>query len=138
MLLEFRMLPNGNFCSNSEETKKKLSKMKRGDLFLLDYKPKRNVQFNRKIFALLKIVFQNQSKYDNMEDLRTEMKLKSGWYQTHITTKGKLIYIPKSMSFSEMDAIEFEEIYSKFIDIALKHFVPMDKQELEMEIIRFV
>jgi len=60
-----------------------------------------------------------------------------GLYAEHITTKGKIIYVPKSMSFAEMDENEFEELYSKFIDIALQHFVTMGRTELEDAILRF-
>lgn len=136
MLLGFKMLPNG-LLEPDEEAKKKLKKINNHDDFLMDYKPKRNYQFHKKMFAMLQVVFMNQNKYENLEDLRTEMKLKSGWYETHVTTKGKLIYMPKSMDFSTMDAIEFEEIYQKFIDIALLHFVAVTDEQLQMEIVRF-
>lgn len=121
-----------------EKSKKKLNKVAVGESFLMDFKPKRNYKFHKKMFALLSIVFRNQNKYDTLEDLRTEMKLKSGWYTEHLTMKQGIIYIPKSMSFADMDALEFEDVYSKFIDIALRDFIPMNKQELEEEIVRFM
>ncbi len=137
MLLEFRKLPNKNLVMD-EKSKKKLNKVAVGESFLMDFKPKRNYKFHKKMFALLSIVFRNQNKYDTLEDLRTEMKLKSGWYTEHLTMKQGIIYIPKSMSFADMDALEFEDVYSKFIDIALRDFIPMNKQELEEEIVRFM
>ena len=137
MLLEFTKGADGKPIPSSDKSIDKMSKIKIGEPFLMDYKPKRNYEFHKKGFALLNLIFENQDKYDTFEELRTEMVLKAGWYREHITTKGKLIYIPKSMSFAEMDEIEFAEIYSKFIDIALKHFVTMDKQELEDAILRY-
>jgi hypothetical protein len=137
MLLELIKSPDGKLIPIGDETVSRVSKMKSGDTVFVEYKPRRNYQFHKKAFSLLKLVFDNQSIYSNMEDLRTEFKLKAGWYQEHITTKGKVIYLPKSMSFADMDAVEFEEIYSKFIDIALKHFVTFNKQELEEQILRY-
>ena len=137
MLLEFTKGADGKPIPSSDKSIGKMSKIKVGESFLMDYKPKRNYQFHKKAFSLLKLVYDNQSIYSNMEDLRTEFKLKAGWYEEHITTKGKVIYLPKSMSFADMDAVEFEEIYSKFIDIALKHFVTFSKQELEESILRY-
>jgi len=136
MLLGFKMLPNG-LLEPDDEAKKKLKKIANNDSFLMEYKPKRNYQFHKKMFAMLKVVYQNQDKYSNMEDLRTELKLKCGWYSEHITQKQGIIYIPKSMDFSTMDAIEFEDIYQKFIDVALRDFVSVSNEQLQMEIVRF-
>lgn len=137
VLLEATKIADGKLIPSSEKSIKIFNRVKIGEEILIDYKAKRNVQFHKKGFALLNLVFQNQDIYRNLEDLRVEFRLKSGYYTEHITTKGKLIYIPKSMSFAEMDENEFEELYSKFIDIALKHFVKMDKRDFEDAILRF-
>ena len=138
MLLETTKSADGKLIPSSEKSIKIFNKVKIGEEILIDYKAKRNLQFHKKGFALLNLVFQNQDIYTNLEDLRVEFRLKAGYYTEHITTKGKLIYIPKSMSFAEMDENEFEELYSKFIDIALQHFVKMDKRDFEDAILRFV
>lgn len=130
------MLPNG-LVEPSDKAREKLKNIKNDEVFLIDFKPKRNVLFHRKMFAMLKVVFLNQDKYSNMEHLRTELKLKSGWYNEHISQKQGIIYIPKSMDFSSMDAIQFEDIYQKFIDIALRDFVSVTNEELQVEIVRF-
>ena len=138
MLLELAKSADGSFIPSTENSIAKFKKVKIGETILVDYKAKRNVQFHKKGFSLLNLIYQNQSKYESFEAMRTEFKLKAGLYELHVTTKGKTIYVPKSMSFSEMDENEFEELYSKFIDIALKHFVPMDRQDLEDAVLRFV
>lgn len=115
-----------------------MQKIKNGDTIMIEYKPKRNYLFHKKAFALLNLVFQNQDKYENITDLLVEFKLKAGHYNHHLTTKGKIIYIPKSISFAEMDELEFGEIYNKFIDIALRDFVAMSKEDLEKQIINFM
>ena len=115
-----------------------MQKVKNGDTIMVEYKPKRNYQFHKKAFALLNLVLQNQNRYTNINDLLVEFKLKAGHYQEHLTTKGKIIYIPKSISFAEMDELEFGEIYNKFIDIALRDFVTMSKEDLEKQIINFM
>ena len=138
MLLELTKSADGSFIPSTENSIAKFKKVKIGETTLVDYKAKRNVQFHKKGFSLLNLIYQNQSKYESFEAMRTEFKLKAGLYELHVTTKGKTIYVPKSMSFSEMDENEFEELYSKFIDIALKHFVPMDRCDLEDAVLRFV
>ena len=126
------LIPADNDCIEN------MQKVKNGEVVMIEYKPKRNVLFHRKAFALLNLVLQNQDKYENITDLLVEFKLKAGHYNHHLTTKGKIIYIPKSISFAEMDELEFSDIYNKFIDIALRDFVTMSKEDLEKQIINFM
>jgi len=100
-----------------------------GEVYRCEIKKPRNIKFHRKFFALLQYVFENQEKYDTAEDLRVEIELKSGSYAEHITTKGKLIYIPKSIAFEKMDNIEFEKLYNKAVDVILKDFIIGDTKE---------
>ena len=85
-------------------------------------KTKRNIGFNRKAMRLIRDVFENQDTYDEFEDILVEFKLKSGHYREHITTKGVLIYVPKSIDFDNCEQAEFEELYKKWINIAADHF----------------
>jgi len=100
-----------------------------GEVYRCEIKKPRNIKFHRKFFALLQYVFENQDKYDNAEDLRVEIELKAGNYTEHITTKGKMIYIPKSIAFEKMDNIEFEKLYNKAVDVILKDFIIGDTKE---------
>ena len=84
----------------------------------------RNPKFHRKYFALLGLVFDSQDKYANKEHFLTEIKLKIGHYDEHVTLEGELILKPKSISFDKCEELDFQEIYSKTIDVCLKHFMP--------------
>jgi hypothetical protein len=138
MKLTFLKSVGGVLLPSDDECIESMNKIKNGTEIMIEYKQKRNVKFHRKAFALLNLVLKNQDKYSNINDLLVEFKLKSGHYEEHITTKGKIIYVPKSIAFSEMDELEFNELYSKFIDIALQHFISMSKEELEQQIINFI
>lgn len=138
MKLTFLKSTGGVLLPSDEECVEYMQKVPNGKEIMIEYKPKRNVKFHRKAFALLNLVLANTDKYSNINDLLIEFKLKAGHYQEHITTKGKIIYVPKSIAFSEMDEIEFGEIYSKFADIALQHFVSISREELERQIINFL
>jgi hypothetical protein len=123
MKLTFLKSVGGVLLPSDDECIEAMNKIKNGTEIMIEYKQKRNVKFHRKAFALLNLVLKNQDKYSNINDLLVEFKLKSGHYEEHITTKGKIIYVPKSIAFSEMDELEFNELYSKFIDIALQHLI---------------
>ncbi len=114
-----------------------LTKFKQGETLRAVLTKPRNSKHHRKFFAMLNLVFQNQDIYDVLEDLLTEVKLRTGHYKAHVTVKGKVIYIPKSISFDELDQLEFDDIYEKAIKCCLKYFIKPDNDELIDQIIRF-
>jgi hypothetical protein len=107
-----------------------LSKWAFNSILECDVKKPRNVAFHRKFFALVGIVFKNQDKYISQDDLLTEIKLKTGHYKEHITTKGEIIYLPKSISFAKMDEMSFSSFYDKAVDVVLQYFMPVEEAEL--------
>lgn len=137
MLLEFRMLPNRNLVANTDEAKAKLKRVKSGEPIIIDFKPKRNARFHRKLFALLKVIFQNQEHYESIDHLREMVTIKAGHCETILAPNGYTHFKAKSISFSEMDEAEFEDFYSKILDIAFEWF-GMDRDLVEQELVRFM
>jgi len=116
---------------NSDE-QEKIALWANGDLIKCTTHKMRNPKFHRLVFAFLNFIFQNQERYETLDDLLIEFKLRSGYYNEHITTKGVIVYVPKSISFENCDELQFRELYNKWIDIAIKYFVPkMTKLEVE-------
>jgi hypothetical protein len=96
--------------------------LKSDNMYKCDIRRARNPQHHRKGFALIKLIFDSQERYRTIEDLLVELKLMTGWYREHIRPNGELIYVPKSISFADMDQIEFEAFYELLIDIAIQQF----------------
>jgi len=115
-----------------------VSKLNVGDIIKAKTNKPRNYEFHKKFFALIDLVFENQDKYETLEDLLVEIKLKVGHYKEHLTTKGQIIYLPKSISFAKMDEAEFSIFYEKVIDVILKYFIPVSRQDLELMINEFI
>jgi len=109
----------------------KLSRWKFGDILACEVRKPRNAKFHRKFYALMNVVFDNQDKYDKFKDFIREIKLKTGVYDEHITTKGEIVYIPGSIAFHNMDDMEFEKFYSDAIDVVLKHFIPTTREDTD-------
>ena len=86
--------------------------------------------------ALVRLVFENQERYNSIEDLLVEFKLKVGHYKEHITTDGKIVYVPKSISFSQMDEYEFNEFYNKALNV-LGKIIKVDSETLREQIEQF-
>ena len=103
------------FIPAEEDAEKIYKRVGLGEYVQMDYKPARNYNFHKKFFSMVQHVFENQERYETLEDLLIEIKLKSGHYQEHLTTKGKIIYVPKSISFDNMDELKFQAFYDKAV-----------------------
>ena len=104
-------------------------KLRVGSMYKVDIRKARNPDFHRKAFALIKLIFESQEKYRTIEDLLIELKLRVGWYHEHIRSNGELIYVPKSISFADMDDLHFAQFYDAVIDIAIQDYGLKDAVE---------
>lgn len=111
------------------------NKLDAGTIVSCEAWKERNYRFHKKYFALLNIVFENQKKYDNFEAFRAEVIMRAGYFNMHIHLSGQQSFSPKSIAFKNMDEIEFEKLYSKTIDVILKHFlVGTTDEEIRKEV----
>ncbi|MDX8382451.1 MAG: DUF1367 family protein, partial [Ghiorsea sp.] len=97
----FRKLQGGLFVPATQLDYELCKDMKVGDISGFERKAERNPAHHAKFWKLMEYVFAQQDQYTVMKSLYVEMKLKGGHYHEHITTKGRIIYIPISASFAE-------------------------------------
>lgn len=99
-------------------------KLKLGEEVEVEIRKPRNIGHHRKFFSLLNLVFQNQDEFDNMEDFRAVFTMRMGYYRIVPIFDRKTgsekapIYLPKSISFANMDQLEFDDFYNKALDVA--------------------
>ena len=102
----------------------------------------RNPAFHRKYFALLNVGFDNwepppltnKVKVEkNFNRFRKDIAILCGFYERHFRIDGTVRIEPQSISFAKMDEDTFQELYSKTIDILLKHVYgqDMDRDQLD-------
>ena len=124
---------SGNIEPLDIEGQEWLARRKIGAPFLVSAKEPRNAAFHRKYFAFIKYVYESTEKYENQSEVLTEMKLRTGHYETHISLKGVAVYVPSSIAFHKMGNDDFEVFYQKCIDVAIKYFYN-DCTEAEQEV----
>lgn len=112
-----------------------LARLEPGECIEAETRKARNPGHHRKFFALLQSAFVGQSRYKRLEDLLIEMKLRAGWYEEHITADGKLVYVPKSISWAQMDQQEFDRFYAEAIVALAEMF---GSEEVVMEADRII
>lgn len=120
---------NNTFKIAFDSDYEKAKKIKVGEPLEYEYKQLRNIRFHRKLFALLNMVFQNQEIYNNIEHLRKDLTIESGYYDLRPNIHGEEIKEAKSISFANMDQDEFDSYYSAVLDTVVKYF-HFDKQDI--------
>jgi hypothetical protein len=94
-------------------------KLKLGEYYEVEIKKKRNIKFHRKLFSLLNLCFNNQEHFNSIDELRAYVTMKAGYFVRTSTPDGEF-FTPKSISFSNMDQVEFDDFYDKVFQQIIK------------------
>ncbi|NTW34275.1 MAG: DUF1367 family protein [Bacteroidetes bacterium] len=120
------------YTSDQEE----LIKLKQNTEYKFVVTKPRNYKFHKKFFALLNLGFQNQDKLKTFEEYRIIKTMQSGFFKMIITDKGK-VFIPESISFCNMDEIEFETLFKTVMEIICTD-TKITEKEVIQELINFM
>jgi hypothetical protein len=113
-----------------------LKKIKLNQIYEFEFKQPRNYKHHRKFFALINLAFQNQDVYSNIDDLREDLTVSSGYYRMIQDRQGNEIKKPLSISFASMDQSEFNELYSKVCRVIIE-WLGVTNTEIEEEITQY-
>lgn len=133
MLLNLVRTNNG-LLPITDDGVKAVQKIKIGDDVFMEWKPRRNMKFHRKYFALLNAVMLNQEHFKSVDNLHEAIKYRAGYYETIFGLNGESFIKTKSISFHTMDWLEFESFYSEAIDVCIE----LTDEESVEQIIRFI
>lgn len=95
----------------------------------------RNPGHHRKLFALLKVVFEAQQTFATIDQLLGALKLSIGLFDTGLTIDKVPYVVPRSISFTAMDQNQFTVVYDKMVDVILTKILPaVSRSDLEAQI----
>jgi hypothetical protein len=129
-----------------------IKKMKVGELAHSDFKRVRNYKFHKKYFALVMFAFdqwepqggltyQGQPVMKNKERFRKDVAILAGFFESTVNLKGEVRLEAKSISFAQMDEIEFEALYSATLNVILSRVLTRysraDLDEVVEKLLRF-
>ena len=120
---------NNTFKTAFDSDYEYIKKLNVGEVYFFDVRRERNIGFHRKLFALFKMVYENQEHYDNLDALRKDLVIDAGHYTIRHTLWGEEVKEAVSLSFSKMTQDEFDKLYSDIVDTIVKHF-NFDKQDI--------
>lgn len=121
-----------NLVAADEEAEDAIARIAHGEALLIDIRRPRNLKFHRKYWALIATVFDNQERYPTREHLHVAVKLAAGWFDSMVLEDGRLVYVPRSISFAAMDEDEFTKFYSEAVG-AIIRLLPQFNAEFLLE-----
>lgn len=127
---------NGSLLPAYDSDYEKVKKIKQGDTVKCEVTKPRNIRFHKKFFALMNLVYQNQERYEHIDDLREQLTISAGYCTTTYTLEGVEQQKAKSISFAAMDELEFGELYNALLDVIVKYF-HFDRIEIEQNLAEF-
>lgn len=127
-------------------------RIKVGDGMRCKFTKVRNLWFHRKFFALLGVAYEaleapnleykGQKVEKNKDEFREEIIILAGFYIPTFTLRGDVRLKAKSISFGSMNEDEFDDLYSKTIDVilqkVLKNYTRDDLDKVVDEVLGFI
>jgi hypothetical protein len=128
----------GKFTPAHDSDHDLAKQLKAGEVYRFTFVKPRNYEFHKKFFALIKLVFENQDHYTNMDDLRRDLTIEAGFKVEKINQfTGEVRWDAQSISFASMDEIEFGKLYSKMLDTVIRVY-GWYGTDLEAEVAEFM
>lgn len=114
-------------------------KYKLGQVYRSDIVKPRNYKFHCLCFALLNLTFENQEQYDpeHFNPFRKMIAIEAGHYEEVVSRDGEVWKQAKSISYDELDDVEFEALFPKMMGVCGQILHDMDLKELEVEVIKY-
>lgn len=112
-----------------------LRSMRGDEIVHVTIKRKRNERHHRKFFALLNVVFPHQDTYPTMETFRAAVTCALGFADTVKLPDGRVILVPRSISFANMDQTEFDAFYERAVALICTRIIPgIGRADVEREV----
>ena len=120
---------DGVLSPASEQDIAYIESLKCGQGVTAEIKRTRNVQFHRKLFALLNYAYDSwepesqeykgQLVQKNFDRFRADITIMAGFYTSAVNLNGDVRLTPKSISFANMEQQDFDQLYNSIITVIL-------------------
>lgn len=114
--------PDNRFALAYDSDHEKAMRIKIGEVYKCTITKPRNYEHHKKYFALMKMVFENQEHYTNMDQMRKDITKVAGFVNTHVNFLGETVIEAQSINFASMDQFTFNELYERTKDVICIHF----------------
>lgn len=95
----------------------------------------RNLKHHRKFFALLNAIYPHQKTYPTHKLFRAAVSVAMGFGETTKLPDGRVIIVPESISFANMDQAAFEQFYDRAVELMVTRILPnVNRADLNREV----
>ena len=134
MKLVFQKL-NGSLLPADQDAEQALAKIAKGELVFVGIKKSRNIKHHRLYWALVGLVYDNQSTYQSKEVISDVLKISAGHADLVRLPNGGEYYRPRSISFAKMNQLEFSEFWDRICRYACEKLIPgIGERQLKNEL----
>jgi len=128
MKLQMIKLPGGLLTPASEMELTYLNKLKNDGQYEIEIKMTRNPQYHRRAFKFLNFCFEywksDRTFLDEkgqFDTFRGELMVQAGFFDQHYAIDGQSFIVkPRSISFSKMDQLEFQQCYHAMVNASMQ------------------
>jgi len=127
---------SGHLCPIDDAGKEAVGRLPVDDLVQVEFRRPRNLGHHRKFFALLNLIYMNQTRYHSPEDLLDAIKVYAGHSKVLRMTDGREVHTPLSIAFSAMDQTEFDIFWNRVVTTVCERIIPnLSREDLERELL---
>ena len=124
---------NGALWAYNSESEEVINKLSENEVYYYDVKKERNPQFHAKLFVLFTIGYQNVETKLPFDAWRKIKTMEAGYFDSWTTEKGTY-FEAKSLSFEKMSQEEFDDLYSKVLQV-IANEIGTTNEELEIQLL---
>jgi hypothetical protein len=121
-MIELSLMKVNNALHPDPAYEDEFDRIKGGQWYDCKLTQPRNYLFHKKFFAMIKACHEFQNRIDDFDLFRKVLISESGHVHSFQYQDGRLLLIPKSISFAECDETEFQKIYLNVWQTAMNKF----------------
>ena len=106
---------DGTLKCLEDSDKEYFKRVNQGEILKVKISKPRNPLFHRKFMKLVAVAYENQEIFEDINFMRSEMTIASGFYHSRTNHLGVEVLEAKSISFASMDETEFAVLYNNFL-----------------------
>lgn len=90
----------------------------------------------RRYWGLVTLILDNSEQFTSKDQIHSYLKLRAGHCTTIVSkTTGEVFLVPNSIDFDSLDELQFQEVWSKVVDVVVQEILPgVTKADLNYEI----
>ena len=136
MKIQVKKVNGGLFPADNSDYEV-FKRMPENEKFEIDFTKGRNYEFHKKFMALCNLAFSNQDIFTVFNRCRYFIIKEAGYYYEEVNPiTGEVTRIAESISFGNMDELEFQKLYTDAKEF-IKMWLSIDNEMITEEIEQF-